>query len=753
MKSKIFVINLKKREDRKTNIIHLFKEVGIEDNKYFFYEGINGKNIPLTLEIKNLFQGNDFGNRKGFIGCALSHYNLWLDLVEDEENDFYLIFEDDIELSTFFNENYNKCLEYIKNSYTDFLLLGYHRLKKIEKKDRIEKIDISIDDFNNNEYVGGFFSYIITKKGAKNILNYIQMNGIKHGIDYLLKIDNSLVIKEVNPNIVFSEWVRSVKDDTDSNIQKDFEQFDFNNIYDYNNFLYLLNYDQINNDYAYLNGDQNINNLLEIAKKDDINIAGFNTLGFIKYKIDLNEIKRIDSFNNNHGLFINLNKKINVKMICDWCNSKQLCNEWNNMSKGDFTWNNIRIRDNDFNIDYYVIINRPSNNEEKYIENKTIVFQMEPRCNNDYQKWGVKTWGEWADPDETKFLEVRNHKNYYNNCMWQLNSTYNDFMETPIEKKYNYLSTICSSKYYDPGHIKRVDFLKYLEENNVNQCFKIDIYGNENKHNFKNYIKALDIDKKNDGIIPYKYYFMAENNREHNYITEKLWEPIISECLCFYWGAPNLSDYIDNRAYISLNLDDFVESFEIIKNAIENDLWSERIDIIRKEKFKILNYYNFFPTIERIITKDLLKDKMNQIISSTKICIFQKKENELNYKIIPFIYNLKEIGLTVDIYVNFSNNDIINDKFDHFLIIEDTFQFISSLQNLINHILYLPLNYDICLLNHNYKIVNQYNSFYYFLKRCYVNNSLSYIISKRGLEKKNNLNIYGTNGNQLFIKK
>ena len=86
MSYKIIVLNLKKREDRRNNIFELFNNIDFE--KYYFYEGIDGKNIPLTLEIKNLFNGNDFGNRKGFIGCALSHYNIWLDLAKDKINNY-----------------------------------------------------------------------------------------------------------------------------------------------------------------------------------------------------------------------------------------------------------------------------------------------------------------------------------------------------------------------------------------------------------------------------------------------------------------------------------------------------------------------------------------------------------------------------------------------------------------------------------------------------------------------------------------
>jgi hypothetical protein len=96
---------------------------------------------------------------------------------------------------------------------------------------------------------------------------------------------------------------------------------------------------------------------------------------------------------------------------------------------------------------------------------------------------------------------------------------------------------------------------------------------------------------------------MIENNFERDFITEKIWEPILCETLVFYYGCPNISDYIDPLAYVELDIDDFDKSLNIIKSAVESDLWSQRIDIIRKEKAKILKEMAFFPRLDKIIKK------------------------------------------------------------------------------------------------------------------------------------------------------
>jgi hypothetical protein len=273
----------------------------------------------------------------------------------------------------------------------------------------------------------------------------------------------------------------------------------------------------------------------------------------------------------------------------------------------NFRWNDIEITWDNTNIDYYVIINYPQDNEY-YNPLKTIVFQMEPWVYDKNRNWGVKVWGEWANPDKSRFLSVRGRKtDTHNNVFWHIELNLNQLLTMKFEKtKENKISTICSSNYHDEGHILRIEFLKFLENKiNKDDNLCVDIYNRDNNHNFKNYKGPLTayIDKSL-GIVPYKYYFMMENNFEKDFITEKIWEPILCETLCFYYGCPNISDYLDPLSYVLLDANNFEKSYSIIKTAIEEDWWSQRIDIIRKEKDKILNQMSFFPIVDKIIKTD-----------------------------------------------------------------------------------------------------------------------------------------------------
>jgi hypothetical protein len=283
-----------------------------------------------------------------------------------------------------------------------------------------------------------------------------------------------------------------------------------------------------------------------------------------------------------------------VLLCCNWTTSENLCNIWKKMSKDDnLNWDNIKIVSSE-PTDYYCVINRPPNNI-KIDKKKTILFRMEPNMENDQRQWT----DEWANPKTEDFLFLGSHNLYLNNFEWHLSKNYEQLSTEIIEKNDSLskvLTTILSDKYYDKGHIKRVDFVKFLEKKGVT----VDVFGG-NKFLWKNYKGPLPYHKKDDSLLPYKYSFNCENHSIKNYCTEKLIDGILSETLIFYSGCYNVKDYIDEKAFVYLELSNFEKDYQTIKTAIEEDWWSQRLPYIKEAKKKILNDLQFFPRLHKII--------------------------------------------------------------------------------------------------------------------------------------------------------
>ena len=235
----IKIINLKRRQDRKQHMQQQFIKENITN--YEFIEAVDGKELTPTLELQQLFTENNFNYRKGVMGCALSHYNLWRKLLEDNTHDYYIIFEDDINLhnepetNTFqFKERFNKLTtEFEKN---DLLLLGYSMFneRRNEVKHIYDTINhdtiLKIEPFNKNLYIGGAFAYSINKLGAKKLIDYIYSNGIKCAIDNIITLTPNLNICEIQPLIVRTNWNENYDPCFDTDIQTNFDVLDFTQI-------------------------------------------------------------------------------------------------------------------------------------------------------------------------------------------------------------------------------------------------------------------------------------------------------------------------------------------------------------------------------------------------------------------------------------------------------------------------------------------------------------------------------------------
>ncbi|CAH6418478.1 Hypothetical protein POVN_LOCUS194 [uncultured virus] len=243
------------------------------------------------------------------------------------------------------------------------------------------------------------------------------------------------------------------------------------------------------------------------------------------------------------------------------------------------------------NPDYYVILNHPRPGVH-YAPEKSIAMRMEPLVQRSH-------WPKWVEPSEREFLYVQKR----NNLMWHLSKPYVYLNSTPIEKtKGDRLSTITSGNNFRYGHIKRLALNAFLDTH----MDTFDLYGRD-PFPYKSY--RGPVATKDEGLFPYKYTIAAENSVEHDYFTEKLSDAILSECLTFYWGCPNVEDYIDPRAFIRVDAENPQSVLDTIKTSIANDEWSKRLPYIKAAKAKILNELQFMPTLDRILkTVDTTRD-------------------------------------------------------------------------------------------------------------------------------------------------
>jgi hypothetical protein len=247
-----------------------------------------------------------------------------------------------------------------------------------------------------------------------------------------------------------------------------------------------------------------------------------------------------------------------VHFMCNWTTPEDMVNNFVRIH--DVGFKNIKFIPTN-NADYTVILNCA--NAPFKFEN-TFYFQCEPEP--------IRGCMTPAPKVQYDFSVSKHHNPIFigYRCMKSASE-----LMLPNEKSKEICAVLSSKGGYE-GRVMRMEFAK----NYLTKIPEFDLFGAINP-------KVGDVDKY-AVLSKYKYTFNAENCPESNFFTEKLIDPIINESLCFYWGCPNVEQFIDPRCFIRVDISKPAEALEVVKQAMADNEWEKRIGFIREEKRKII---------------------------------------------------------------------------------------------------------------------------------------------------------------------
>lgn len=287
---------------------------------------------------------------------------------------------------------------------------------------------------------------------------------------------------------------------------------------------------------------------------------------------------------------MNLNRKIRVRITGFWQTDHQMLEMVKTQAFGSTVWKNIEFTTGDFDI--LVILTRPFDATTDYDERKAITFLTEPSASDHIGEQRTA----YLAPISLHLWSPTKRDNY-------TLITQNGYIQ-----KSKLLSSVTSDLYTFEGHQARLDFI-YAFDKVVEDGF--DLWGRNNYGLFFSKTGAYKgpIEDKYDALVKYKYHLNCENSFNENYFTEKIVDPILAETLCFYDGCTNLSSFIDERAYVKLNIKNIDESIDTIINLIACNEWKKRVPYIRSQKKRLLTDLNPLNMIWMAVNgKDIIKE-------------------------------------------------------------------------------------------------------------------------------------------------
>ncbi|ETE70994.1 Procollagen galactosyltransferase 1, partial [Ophiophagus hannah] len=215
----VFMINLKRRTDRRERMLKTLYEQEIDckivdavDGKAMNKSQVDAMGIKMLPGYKDPYHGRPL--TKGELGCFLSHYNIWKEVVE-RGLEKSVVFEDDLRFEIFFKRRMMNLMFDLEEEGLDWDLIYIGR--KRMQVEHPEKAVPNIRNLVEADYSYWTLGYVISLQGAKKLLDaeplskmlpvdeFLPVMFNKHPVtEYMEHFDNrNLLAFSVEPLLVY----------------------------------------------------------------------------------------------------------------------------------------------------------------------------------------------------------------------------------------------------------------------------------------------------------------------------------------------------------------------------------------------------------------------------------------------------------------------------------------------------------------------------------------------------------------------
>ena len=279
-------------------------------------------------------------------------------------------------------------------------------------------------------------------------------------------------------------------------------------------------------------------------------------------------------------------------------------------------------------VDYWFVLENLNNKyEETKVDPKNIVYlNYETSYPKDY--FFTKYMENYLNQFSKKLGCYDNYSKNYEYVPpfqpWLINSSQNSSLNSDSQRDYKFfqslknleksknLSVFCSTKKITDDHTIRLKFVEKLKEHFNDD---LDWYGH--KDNL--------LDQKWEGISPYKYHIVIENESRNNLISEKLYDSFLGISYPFYFGAPNIFSYFPKNSLTRIDIFDLPKTIELIEESIFNNTYENSFESLIESKNIVLDEFNLFKRIRNEVQKLPKNNTDKKIIKLYSVGEFRKR--------------------------------------------------------------------------------------------------------------------------------
>lgn len=329
------------------------------------------------------------------------------------------------------------------------------------------------------------------------------------------------------------------------------------------------------------------------------------------------------------------------------------------------TWKNAAFTFNTSadDADFIVVYDEPHKTLQTRIpKTRRILFISEPPSIKKYETDYLEQFGiiftpqkiEGLPPEITQIisqLALPWHYGVAHSSRFKGYKTYDDLKSMSPPNKKREISTMISSKTMNARHRQRIETTKFLKDTLGEKFHLLGRGYNE-------------VDDKAEGIDPYAFHLVCENNDIDHFWTEKLADAYLGWAFPVFSGCANIGDYFPEDSYITVNLENPQETRDQIQKLLDDpDFFSARLPAIEHARTLVLDKYNLFAVINDTITgqkwnfDDVLKEPEYIHLQTTKENIFKRAIRKMKTLCAKVIHRLKNLPFLLPIYFKIINKD------------------------------------------------------------------------------------------------
>lgn len=191
--------------------------------------------------------------------------------------------------------------------------------------------------------------------------------------------------------------------------------------------------------------------------------------------------------------------------------------------------------------------------------------------------------------------------------------------QTKVITRYQHApkKNFCSFMATNTKAYERINFVQKLMKYKRVDCDGPVLYNMDKQKAETHRITRDWVEEKLEIIKNYKFTIAFENTRAKNYVTEKIYHPLLVKSIPIYWGAPNISEYFNPKCYIDISAFD---SFESAINEIRRIDQNEHLYNSFFEESPILPNSKFVN-----ITEEHIYSKIEDLLNSSQIPVGEKR--------------------------------------------------------------------------------------------------------------------------------